>query len=398
MLCVVLLALVHLVPVACGFDGVALSFAQARLLHGRSQAHARSPLPPSTVVPVTTPPLAVQGDPGELEGIFDPSTRFASDGRLYMSYSVVPAQNLLHQRMAVAAGAGGAWQYVTALNAPFNATLPGTGCPGGSCTGTVVHEVSSLVEDVGDPDPDRRWKLFTHTYLVGVDGTFHYDIGHISLFTAPAPDTPGLWLREPWLGWVGESNFSVAGVKQVLTDLPPLADCVAFTEPGAATSSGVLLLALGCVYIGDGGVPSIRIELLLSSNHGGAFSWVRTALAPGDLAPLGFNVTQVNAADLVDGVSTSAHGVNTSTVLLVATPVIDGAYAGCLVFPLDATHGTGPVLRYLVPSASVFSGACTASATAATGGLPGGSWLLPAILIPDAPRVFTVLPTGIAPP
>ena len=176
--------------VACG---VALlehrAFATAR--------HLAAATPVPIIVSNSTPPVAVADDPdqGSAEGIFDPSAVVFKDS-VYMTYSSVPTQSLIRTRLAQREAENGTWHFLTEINAPYNATLPGASCPRGLCEGTVVHEVSSLVLDPTDPDSARRVKVrwvavalnrlvrlhvllvvalqvLTHTYLVGGDGAFH---------------------------------------------------------------------------------------------------------------------------------------------------------------------------------------------------------------------------------
>jgi len=356
-------------------------------------------LPPGTVIPNTTTPVSISGDAGSTFGVFDPSTVRAAGGPVYMTYSSVPAPNGIRTRLARQM-APGAWAFLTEVNAPFNASLPGSGCPGGVCNGTVVHEVSTLLEDVGDPDPARRIKVLAHTYLVGDDGQLHYDIGHISLFTAPSWDAPGPWPREPLLGWAGQSPFSSAGVAQVLTDIPALADCLAFTEPGAlapspgnGTGAEALLLALGCVFVppGSGGVAAIRIELLASGDHAASFAHAGLLLSPAVALALGFSAPQVNAAALV-------RDPASGRLFLSATPAMAWGYAGCLIFEVGGASPGGGVLRWLNPGAQQFSGACTAAP-------PSVGWMLPMLFpapSPPAPPTypfhFAILPSDVAPP
>jgi hypothetical protein len=174
--------------------GLELSSAAARRLRAAFTPRNTRGTPPPTVVPNTTAPLVVVGDLGSMEGIFDPSADCS--GR-FLAYSSVPAANSIRTRIAVRVN-GTSWRYATEVNLPFKATLR---CAAGACPGVVVHEVSSLIEDISDADPSRRFKLFTHTYLVGADGVLHYDMGHIHLWWAPTADAPGRgWAGPCWAG------------------------------------------------------------------------------------------------------------------------------------------------------------------------------------------------------
>ena len=75
---------------------------------------------------------------------------------------------------------GTTWSYVADANEPEAATLQ-------SISGNLISEVPSLVFDADEPDPTHLWKLFSHRYLVEPNNTLHYDIGMITLQTAPSP-------------------------------------------------------------------------------------------------------------------------------------------------------------------------------------------------------------------
>jgi hypothetical protein len=317
-----------------------------------------------TVVPVDEAALAVAGDVGSTEGIFDPSlaagdTTGGGEGLppLWMSYSTVTATNDIHSRVAAWDAAADEWTFVADVNAAvMNASVSCPAQPGGVCNGSIVHEVSSLVYDASDPDAGRRLKLFTHSYLVAIDGTLHYDIGYITLWTAPAAEGP--WSGVPWLGWQSASPFSSEGVQQVLSDFAELADCAAFTEPGAVwvappvpaagggpaafarTPNGpappVLALALGCVYYDVGlQAVAIRVVLLQSASSAANFTFVATLLTGEDALALNYSVPQLNAADLMWANGQMLLSVSPSTQL---APEFIG-YIGCLVFGLNSTWG-----------------------------------------------------------
>src|SRR5580692_6519793 len=104
-------------------------------------------------------PVSVQGDTGSTEGIFDPSLAYppaATTG--YMTYSSVPAAAGVHTRIATSSDHGASWSYVGDVNDSSAATVPTTDltvCLAATCSGTWVHEVSSIVLDPGDPDAAR---------------------------------------------------------------------------------------------------------------------------------------------------------------------------------------------------------------------------------------------------
>lgn len=308
------------------------------------------------------------GDPGAAQGIFDPSFVYPVDAPAgAMAYSAVPDQRTIRTRVALSADNGATWTFAAELNEPEAATLLSTDageCPGGSCTGNLISEVSSLVYDADDPDPSRRWKLFAHRYLVGPNVELHYRMGTIALQTAAHAEGP--WTApQKLLGWRSPTAYSLDGVALDVSGVAATADCLALTEPGALWLPGSLSLAVGCVYL-DGATPRIRIELFRSLDHALSWQWVGTPLRPADTNCL-LPTTGINAAELF------AHD---GTVYVAATPSDTAGYHGCLIYPFADfasgqvardVLGRAVVTRTLVPSPARFAGACSFAAGA--GGL-----------------------------
>lgn len=342
--------------------------------------------------PVGVPPtdeVIVAGDPGAALGIFDPSIVYpkgAPGGA--MSYSAVPTQETIVTRIALSADNGASWVYVAQPNVAEPATLPSTNataCPGGTCSGNLISEVSSLVLDADDPDASARWKLFAHRYLVGPQVALHYDIGTIALQTASSPEGP--WTApKKMLGWNSSSSYSSAGVATNVSSLPAISDCVALTEPGALWTPGQIDLAVGCVYL-DGATPKIRIELVRSKDHAASWTHVSTLLRPEDASCLTPGAS-VNAADLF---------VHDGAVYASATPSDNAGYHGCAIFEIaDLASGTvrrdadgkAYVPRALVASPDRFAGAC-AYAEGANGFVMITGFL-------GDPRPFRIVRTGVS--
>jgi len=356
-----------------------------------------APPAPDRVDPGTAGELVIAGDTGSTEGIFDPSPVYPTGATAgAMAYSTVPAQNVISTRIAVSSDHGATWQKVADANAPAPLTMQSTApeCQGGSCTGNLVHEVPSLVFDADDPDAQRRWKLFTASYLVVGADQLLYDHGVISLFTAPAPDGP--WSAgEHLLGWSSRTPFSSTGVTQNLSSIPELADCVAFSEPGALALPGRIDLALGCVSVTGG--AKIRIALLRSTDHARSFSFVSTLLRGEDAACAGSAVPQLNAAHLF------VAGGQQYVVASPAGTVPPGftGYRGCLVYRIDDPNsghmerdsaGAPVVHRQLDTTDVRFNGACAFAERATSLG-----YLLPTLYAGDARR-FRILRTGVLAP
>lgn len=361
---------------------------------------------PSTTAidPAATPELAIGGDAGSTLGIFDPSIVYpagAPGGA--MSYSSVPDQHSIRTRIALSPDAGASWTYVGEANQPVATVVAedGTGSGplecGGTCTGFLISEVSSLVFDPDDPDPARRWKLFAHRYLAEADNTLHYRYGTIALQTAPEPQGP--WTAPaPLIGWDSKASISSAGVAHNITADPAIADCAALTEPGAMWrprgAGSALELAVGCPYFPPSGAPRIRIVLLRSTDHAATWSYVGELLSGNDAACLD--------ADPSSGMNAANLFLVGTTEYLAATPGhSDGIYRGCMVVPVDDPEA-GTVRRddggrprwdrALVASTGQFAGACTYAegATAMGYAMPIGFL--------GTGRPFRIFTTGVAAP
>jgi hypothetical protein len=368
---------------------------------GTGGSTCKSTLPaPTLVAPQPGNEVVVKNDPPAPGGMFDPSVEYplnAPGGA--MSYSAVQSQNDISTRIAVSADKGASWTFVAAANqsGPINVTVPAGSprCPTGTCSGRLIHEVSSLVYDADDPDLTRRWKLFAFSYLVMGADKLQHDLGYISLFTAQEPHLS--WKDEgKALGWNSESEFSSKGAMVNVNSFPPMADCVVLSEPDVMwRQGGVLELAVGCLELGN--PSSIRIELLRSFDHAKTFTWAARLLEASDALCLGGSVPQINAAELF-----MAQG----KTWLIATPagpapVVGTGYRGCFVFPVAAggkgvprdAAGAPLVHRVIDTPDQRFTGACSVAE-----GAPAMGYAVSALSIETAPKVFRTYRTGLAAP
>jgi len=236
-----------------------------------------------------------------------------------------------------------------------------------------------------------------HSYVSAAGPVLRRDWGYIGMYTG---SDPAHWSAEvPLLGWQSDSPLSTAGVAQVLTAIPELADCVLFTEPGVVLTSGGLDLALAC-YSVKAGVIQSRVVLLRSTDHARSFSWVSTLVSASDFACLGGALPEVTGPDLflVNG----AEYLTVSPVGPVSHPDASAGYRGCLTMALaDADAGTitrGPngaptVLRSLQSSDGRFAGPCTYAQGATALGQ-----VLPMQFSDDPPRVFRIFRTTVPVP
>jgi hypothetical protein len=352
--------------------------------------------PPPTLVPSTNPEVMVLGDSGSTLGIFDPSVVYpagAPGGA--MAYSSVPNQHAIRTRIALSNTGGAFWSYVAEANAPELALVASTDpaeCPGGLCVGWLISEVSSLIYDPTDPNPNARWKLFAHRYLAEANDRLHYALGTITLQTAKDPQGPWTPPRKLF-GVPSSSPYTLAGTQVDVSKLPGMADCRALTEPSALWQPDRIDVALGCVYNGAAG-PKIRVHLLRSVNHGASWSAVAPLLDPGsgDCLPGTSAGASVNAADLFLGPDGGQYLSASSS---------DPGYHGCAIYRFDnpatghlertsTSTGAPRVLRSLAADTGQFSGACSWS------GGGGGYFMIMGFF--NTARPFRIVRVGVPAP
>ncbi len=360
-----------------------------------------APLPAADLLdPGSAGELALGSDPGAPGGIWDPSPVYgvtATSGM--MSYSAYAAKNDIRTRVAVSSDHGATWTYASEVNAPRTVTTPlvlgSTRCLGGSCTGQLIHEVSSLIDD--SSDAARRYKVFVHSYLVTDGDVLEYDLGFIGLYTAA--DLAGPWTDEGnVIGWKGEGLISEEGAGTLAAGFPATSACVALTEPAALlVSGGIIDLGLGCAYV-EAGEPKIKIVTMRSFDHGKKFSFTNTLFTADDGPCLGGTLRQVNGAHLFTA------GGKRYVVASPAGPIGGGfdGYRGCAVMEVESSgsvrrdaDGLPIVLRRFDRADQGFIGACAYAEGATAMG-----YLVPMLRldVAPAPRVFRLFPSGVAAP
>jgi len=319
--------------------------------------------------------LEVNEQPPAPDGIFDLSVDYPAGARTgFVAYSSVEGK-LVHTRVAESDDRGASFDYRSNVNTATPTTIETSDlsvCGASQCSGHWVHETPSLVIDASDPDSQRLFKVFVHTYFVDEAQDLHYTIGNLGMFTGPGPLGP--WTEHRLIGWSSSSPSSSTGVGQHLStdsELSGASSCIVLTEPGAlvapmADGSAALHLAVGCVRLVSETEFPIEIKLLRSRDHGLTWSFVSTLLDAADAAAFGAPKRQLNAAAFyrVDG-----------RVYLFATPdgpvnlagtIVDG-YRGCLGFEVkDLEAGSltrcdgRPVIRSsILGKSQQFLGACS---------------------------------------
>jgi hypothetical protein len=319
---------------------------------------------------VTGPALVIAGEPGSPAGIFDPSLVYpvgAPGGVL--SYSSVGA-DAVHTRIALTLDHGATFTYVAEPNVVTPITVDTndtTACGAAQCSGVLWHEVSSVVADPGDPDPNGRFKLFMHSYVSRTNGTdLRREWGYIGMQTAPKPEGP--WSTEKKaLGWKSSSTFSSAGATQLLPELPGVSDCLLATEPGAMVAPDGLYLALACAYLV---APEVRIKIVLlrSTDHAKSFQTVSTLIDGADAACLDGTLRQVQGPDLFSVAGKTYLGITPVGPVVRGTQTIPNGYRGCMTIPMDdlatgklarTATGAPKVVRWMAPPDGRFAGPCT---------------------------------------
>lgn len=334
---------------------------------------------PTTADPSTYTRVSVAGDPSP-SGIFDPYVVYPAGGADgWLSYSGVlfhsSGGNLVQDvqtNIAHSIDAGATWTFVqtaAAVAANVTMTFPDSSvCGSTSCTGHFIPEVSFLIDDETDPNPNARWKLFEHRYflyppLQAQNASTVYTEGAIFMQTAASPD--GTWTAgTPVLGW-NLTPPEISAAQNVQTLGSAASGCLAISEGGGIARGSEIDLVFACVYL-DGGTPTQKILLLKSTDHAASFTLTGDLLANGDTASIG-GAGPTAPALTWDG--TTAH-------LLVTLLGSTGLYAGCASVPVDldagtvARDGADPAWDEIIPTQSNrFGGACTWAPGASANGV-----------------------------
>ncbi len=331
--------------------------------------------------------LVIVGEPGGAGlGLADTSLWYPADAGVgYLAYSAAAqlpgGYNLVRTRLAVSDDHGVTWTWATEVNAVTAVSFQTTDlttCDAGTCSGYVVHEVPALIDDAADPDPARRYKLFTHSY-VETANRHNYNVGYIGLWAAADPRGP--WSTERRvLEWSSTSSFSSPDSGFNIRLAPALTRCVALSEPGALVWRGSIYLTTSCVTVEPDGTHQ-RIVLFRSDTHASTFQFVGTLLDGADARCLGSDKPEVSGSSL-----TMAGGrpfLLASPQGTVAIPAGKEAYLGCAAIEI-ADLATATLVRdaqgAVVPSVRVLSsdrrplGPCTFAEGASASGFLGQSF------------------------
>lgn len=293
--------------------------------------------------------LAVSGnsDGNSDSGIADPAPLRDVSGRVWLAYASVDyytQSSVRYQDSSVSVArssdGGQSFSYVRSVGNATAASVTATSvspCGNATCSGRWIYDNPFMVEDSGDADPARRFKLFARKYFLypGATPTQFPALGSIVMWTATAPDAT--WSAEQsLLGW-DLTPPELTPSRNINTFDPSLSDCLSFGEGSAAVFNGSLDFVFAC----DTGLAQ-RIVLLRSSDHGNSFKYVATLLDTSDAATYG--ALYFSAPALLPGAGAAP--------LLIATPVLNrsvngsavDAYSGCVAFPI-ADQETGALFR-----------------------------------------------------
>jgi Tol biopolymer transport system component len=300
--------------------------------------------------------LTIQRDAPGL-GIFDPSLEYDEAGVGWMSYSAVTpptSPDRVSTHLARSDDKGATWKFVAEINTAVNDTITINGAP---ITGVWQQEVSTLVYDPGDPDPQRRWKLYWHEYFATANDRKFVTHGWIAVRYAPQPQGP--W--SPRLRLFGSPQIDTTNYPVVM-NLSALHSSLntglAYSEPGSVVAYGDLYISLLCAQ----GPPATNKNVLIRSrDHGHTWEFVATLADAADATALG--EINFSASDLIR---------QDDKFYLMLTPLRsrgepEPSYSGCHFFEF-ADLASGRLKRdaqgrlvsalYIEGDANRFRGAC----------------------------------------
>jgi hypothetical protein len=322
--------------------------------------------------------VTIVGNPGA-KGAIDPSVVYAEGAEFgLMTYTTVPDEAHDHIAIATSTDSGATWTYTANVTTAGPVTIPASDnelCGAPTCTGTFIHESSSLVLDPTDPNANRRLKVFVHSYFFGIER--HLRVGYLAMYTAATPAGP--WNETKLFGWSSESPISNDGVVyEVQTDpgLPEMHDCFIVGEPGVLfRQPGILDLTLSCPVIAATGA-TIDVRLLRSHDHGATWTYVSTLLTADDALSLGSTEPQINGSALLS--VGDRHYVIASPSGEVDFPDGPGqGYRGCVVVPIadieagavERCGGEPVVTSAYLGQPGQFVGACSGDVGATDNGM-----------------------------
>lgn len=337
----------------------------------------------------TTYPSEIRFPDIGANGIFDPSLGQAPGAsQIFMSYTAVepspkwPEQNpqVTSTRLAVSSDSGATWTDQALLVNFKDVTLAGRS-PGNA--GTWISEVSSIVYDPTAPS-SQRWKLMFMHFLI-VNGKSEIDDLWIGLKMASSAAGlrtaseiklfAGAYYNTANNKANGTTRSPLGGAPAIALDTEYSADlngCV-FAEPGMATTSSALYLAIVCNKSPfERKVALFKCASPCTPTTAASWKYLGSTLDTADAALFGYD----------EGFSASNLVIANDTFYVIVTPQSstpwEGHYNGCMIFPFDdietATiarleNGAPRHVAQVDGTPGSFNGACTYLPAASAAGV-----------------------------
>ena len=271
-------------------------------------------------------------------GVYDPSVEYGDDGVGWLVYSAnnnsLDGFYHLETHLAKSLDHGKTWTKVGAVNNTYDKVLV---INGKVIDGFYREETATLLFDPDDPNPNRRWKLFTVTgfskkpHKIGeVRKATYWPQVYIAYKYAADPEALSLAQEIPLFG----SKYCqgpVCSAKYNLNSFngKDLGDVSFYEESGSLVNDGILYLSLSAVTVrGRGGQSTI---LLSSGDHGQTWKYVgKLTYSRKDAKSLGY-----------DELTASSLAEENGRVFLLVSPVKQKKfpphleYNGVYIFEFD---------------------------------------------------------------
>jgi hypothetical protein len=288
----------------------------------------------------TSGEIEIRGTPGD-EGIFDPAPVWDDVSTLWMSYSSVSwslndsTLIQVHSRIASSSDGGVSWTDEDVDPNKSHVWPDFTGeFNGDTYWATWRFEVSRLVYDPYDSNPNRRWKILWHRYLTAgapVSAKI-FENGWIGYSSASAPDASWSDERKLFTGslyndtdmdaFIGAPEFPLD-----VSNNSDLGGCTLFTEPGVLARSDGIYISLQCT-------GEKKIVLLRCNREFSSCDYLGDLLSASDaqqFSQSGQSLSLFGAPELVD-TTTATYLIVTGIEDISAT---ENRYTGCVVFRIS---------------------------------------------------------------
>ncbi len=230
-----------------------------------------------------------------LNGIFDPSIEYESDGNTgWLVYTAIEVPRM-NTHLAKSTDHGETWTFVKAVNSFFETTIT---LNSQNIDGQWINEVPSLVYD--PDDPGREWKLFSHKYFVKKPYSSYEEnriiqTMYIAYKYAHTPEELDA-AEEFILFGAGGSPVVPGPAKYDLNSFDPgLSQTILYSEPGVFYKNGVLYMSLSAVAADT---EDHKMILLSSSDH--SENWELIKILTDNLDAAFFDAAVFTASSIVE--------------------------------------------------------------------------------------------------